>query len=102
MKKTFILVIVLALLAMNSSLLAELDSVNLFDQKVDPGFEGADLSAWTVVNGSTAVDNTISNTGDAALGYNAVWGPMALDILDGNVNDAHGLPNMPAGKSKTD
>ena len=103
MKKIVMLTMVLALVVASGSLRAELSSVNLFDQQVDPGFEGADLSDWTVVSGSTAVDNTTSSTGDSSMEYNAAaWVPTVLGISDGNEDYALGLPDMLPAASDTD
>jgi len=102
MRKNIVSIILLALIAMTGSLRSELSSVNLFDQQVDPGFEGADLSDWTVVGGATAVDNTTSSTGDSSLGYNAAWACTVLGISDGNEDYALGLPDMLPTASDTD
>ena len=96
MSRKIMLTIVVALIAMSGSLQAEVSSVNLFDARVDPGFEDPNLSDWTVVGGSTVVDTFASNTGKNSLFYNGAWTPTVLGISDQQLNPAYVGDMMPA------
>ncbi len=101
MKKTVILTIVLALIAVSGSLRAELDSVNQFTQKVDPGFEGGDLSGWTVVTEGIALDDTRSASGDSSVRFPGTGYPMVLGVSD-IYNEEPGLADLLALEMNTD
>ena len=101
-KKTVIFVMVLALIAMNGSLRAELDSVNQFTQKVDPGFEGSDLSDWTLVTTGITIDDTRSATGDSSVRFPGTGYPMVLGLSDINMDDEAALADMLAIEANTD
>ena len=101
MKKTVILTIVLALIAVSGSLRAELDSVNLFEQQVNPAFEDPNLSDWTLVGAGITIDSSTSSTGDSSVLFPAGWVPLVLGLSDQYGEEA-GLADLLSAEADTD